>query len=512
MDRSWGLSGQSFDAAIIGGGINGASSAQHLRAQGYTVALFEKRDFASGTTGRSSRILHWGARFLAPKRSAMEHIRSPLNFLKQLRSARTIYRDWNEYAETIPEYLNPVRLTHPFWSDLKVAGWQLDLSCFLVGGADCRDRVKYKRHSATRLPAGTPKFASPDKLRHLVEFDDYQFIWPERICIDAVLDAERMGATVRNYVEVCQVSRDGDAWRLDLFDHLDDKAFAISARSVVNTTGAWIDDVVARTEIADRSNIRRKIIRPKGVHIMARLPPAYRGKGIIDQNSKGGSLFVLPWGDLHYIGPTETIYSGNPDEVVPDEDDVDFILHEIGNRLPDLKLRRADILFGWAGLRPTTYKEGSPLGDKSVAGVVHDMGEEGLPNYYSVTWGTINQHRATAAAVVSRITSSSTPSSSPVAISYKAQSKLARSVIVEGNYSLNEDAIIKAVRDEHAQDLVDVLFRRTPYGWGPHLTRKQVGEAVEMMSKVTRWNENQKLNQVEHFIEYVEKYHLYTIG
>ena len=479
-----------FDVAIIGGGIAGADSAQHLTAAGYKVLLLERNDFGSGSTGRSSRILHWGIRFLAPQKSSWEHVFEVKKFIGSLRSARVIYRDFNRYADTIGEYLNPIRLILPFRRDLKIYGWQIDLGSIFLGGLAARVRVAFRRFSGRRLQSEGPRFSHPEQIRHIVEFTDYQFMWADRICIDAMLDAERLGADVRNYAEVDRITldRDGkDRWTIRARSVETNQVVEHRAKFIVNTGGAWVDDILSITYGSSNTSPGPKVTPTKGTHLMAKLPTNYRGRGIVDRNELGNPLFILPWGEYHYIGPTERLYEDDKECVCPTEGEIEFILASFTFAFGRL-LTREDVVFAWSGLRPRTYRKGFPGGDGTVSGVLHDLSKEGIPNYLAVTWCTINQHRATAAAVVDFVSARVPASGGKQTVSYEPRTTLGKQVVIEGQRALDMDCIRVAIESEKAKTLGDVFFRRTPYGWGPYLTMEQVERVSQEMKIVLGWS------------------------
>ena len=115
-----------FDAVIIGGGIDGASTAQHLSAAGYRVLLIEKNDFASGATARSSRLLHNGLRYLAPSHTLRELLRNPSSFIAGIRMTLASCFVSDELSATISQYVRKTRLVIPIFAKSNLRGWQID--------------------------------------------------------------------------------------------------------------------------------------------------------------------------------------------------------------------------------------------------------------------------------------------------------------------------------------------------------------------------------------------------
>lgn len=256
------LAGKSFDVAVIGAGVNGASAAQHLAASGYRVVLLDKGDFASGSSSRSSRLLHCGLRYLAPGTSAWEFLLHPSRLATALRMARQAMASRSQFVATTPERARALKFAFPIYRGGPYAAWQVDLAFKILESLGPKDLpLDYRR-----LPPGevrsTPLLKwlrEPERLQSVAMFREYQFEWPERIALDAVLDAERMGAVVRNYTAVKGLERLGErGWRLHLEDGLEPgKTAEVSAALVLNMAGIWIDRVNA--SVGGGGRARRKI-------------------------------------------------------------------------------------------------------------------------------------------------------------------------------------------------------------------------------------------------------------
>src|SRR4029077_6304176 len=182
-------------------------------------------------------------------------------------------------------------------------------------------------------------------------------------CIDAVLEAERLGAVARNYTSARLISRDpSGGCSIGLRDMLaSEPEVCVRAKLVLNMAGIWIDDV-NRTA---NPKAQRKVLGTKGCHIVVRLPDECRGHGIATLNSRQEPFYCIPWHDLHYFGPTETVYDGDRDHILVTEHEIEWIISGANRLLPALKLTRADVISTWAGVRPLTYDAAIPAGRRS---------------------------------------------------------------------------------------------------------------------------------------------------
>jgi glycerol-3-phosphate dehydrogenase len=509
------LDGRHFDVLIIGGGISGTPAAQHLAGAGYSVCLVEKNDFASATTSRSGRLLHCGLRYLAPSRSFWEFLQ-PQVFAAAFGTAKRSMEARGEFVLTTPERAHPIEIAIPIFEGAPYSGWQIDLGARLLQGFNKgKVPLEYRRVSATegRSHPFARGLRDGGKLSAVVVFRDYQFDWPERICIDAALDAERLGAVIRNYTAATSIERlPAGGWKLGLIDTLSPPHGAsVTGNILLNMTGTWIDQL--NRQVSPPGEPKRKIVAVKGVHLLAQLAPEYRGYGIAGMNRQGEQIFCVPWAgsDKHVIGVTETVYEGNLDDVRPEEADIAFLLEEITHFIPALKLKRADVQFAWAGARPITYDPMRIKGRRLPFSVLQDLTNDGLPGAFAITWATIMLHRSAGREVVKAIQGRLKPSREKREISYKARQFPDDSnspPLLETCPHVKIADLRFAAEHEHAQSLVDLLFRRTGLGWRTAVPAPAVMRAAEAVADILGWDEAKVAAEAQSYLAYVQRYHL----
>ena len=193
------LDGAHFDVAVIGAGVNGASATQHLAAAGFTTLLVEQNDFASGSSSRSSRLLHCGLRYLAPGSSMWEFAFHPRRLTTALSMARQAMESRSQMVRKTPERVRPMTFSYPIYKETPYAPWQIDLAFKILNALGPKDvPLDYRR--LNRVEARTRPLMQwlrdMDALKGIAQFREYRFEWPERIALDAVLDAARLGAEV----------------------------------------------------------------------------------------------------------------------------------------------------------------------------------------------------------------------------------------------------------------------------------------------------------------------------
>lgn len=505
------LEGQTFDVAVIGAGVNGASAAQHLAARGYKILLVDKGDFASGSSGRSSRILHCGLRYLAPGGSMLDFVLHPTRLATGIRMARLAMEARAQLVATAPERVVATRCHFPIYRDGPYPAWQVAAALKLLSTLGPRSHPLDHRIVAPAEIAKTPLvrwLRDPDRLSGVATYREYQFEWPERICIDAIFDAERMGGVIRNYTEVTRLARKDDGtWVLSLADRRKDGGSAeVRAKLVLNTAGIWIDRVNATAN----ATARQRITGTKGCHIMVRLPPDCAGYGIATFNRLKEPLYCLPWRGMHYFGPTETLYEGDIDAIRVEDKEVEFLLAEANHLLPSLRLKRSDVLYTWAGVRPLTYDPTLPKGNRSR--IIHDLALDGMPGVFALTAGPIMTHRSAGRDLTEAVARRLAPSQPPLELSYAARAypeSQNSPPLLDGDPSVRLSDLRHAVLHEQATDLIDILIRRTGAGHTATMAFDAADRAARAVADILGWDEAQIEAEVARYRRYLEQTHRY---
>ncbi|UCH40256.1 MAG: FAD-dependent oxidoreductase [Gammaproteobacteria bacterium] len=469
------LDGQHFDIAIIGAGINGASAAQHLAAAGYRVLVAEQGDFATGATSRSSRLLHCGLRHLASGSSFWNMLR-PDRLAQALATARDDMLARDEIVDSIPERLRPINFCLPIYADGVYAPWQLDAAFLVLRLLSPRGvALDYRRYHPSQLAQVpiAPWLRCPDRLKSVAVYREYLFDWPERIALDALFDARRMGARIHNYTraEALQRIEPANRWRLSLAAveqgtsadrSVPVEKACVTADLVLNLAGAWVDDVIRKAG----TDIEPRCAGIKGIHIALRLPDEFADWGLFAYNSIGQPLYCLPANGIHYVGLTRRPFAGDIAAVAASDEEIDWMVAELNRCLPQLAITCADVLFSWAGVNPLTRDPELPLGSREIK--IHDLAAAGLPGMLTLTGGPIMTHRLVANRIVDRVAKRLAPSGSAQDLSFRgldheAEQNAAR--IKSETFSVSTATVKRCARDEQPGCLADLLMRRLGAGW-----------------------------------------------
>lgn len=492
-DRLPSIANKHFDVAIIGGGINGASAAQHLSAAGYRVIVLEQDDFAAGATSRSSRLLHCGLRHLASGSSFWQTLLQPGRLMTNLKTVRDDMLARDEIVQTIPERVRPINFCLPIYEDDEYKPWQLDLAFAALRLTSPKGvSLDYRRYSIAdlgKVPVG-PWLRDQKKLKSVAVFREYIFDWPERIALDALFDAEKMGAVLHNYVRVVDLKRsENTGWKITLESVEEAERACISADLVLNLAGAWVDEVAGKTG----QNTEQKCMGMKGIHVALKLPEEFSDWGIFTYNSIDEPLYCLPFRGIHYVGLTRTPFRGEAADVKATDDEIDWMINEINRVMPRLSVRRKDILFTWAGVNPLTYDAEEPKGSREIK--IHDLEKEGLPSMLSLTGGPIMTHRRVARKIVSQVSAKISPSKNSKKINYAAS---------KNDSSLS--SVQRICKEEMPHNLSDIMLRRLGLGWNPDQGKGEMRKIAEAAADELGWPSELVDQEVRRYETYLDTF------
>lgn len=444
-----------YDVLVVGGGITGAGVARDAAMRGLRTALVERDDFGSGTSSRSSRLIHGGVRYL-------EHGYFHLVF-EASRERRTLLR-------IAPHLVRPLRFTWPVYQGARVAGWRLGAGLLLYDAlALWRNVARHRRLTVADVLAREPGLEPRGLTGGAAYFDAATD--DSRLTLANALAAESAGATVLNHTEVRSFTRDADghATGARLRDALTGADTTVTARIIVNATGPWGDTI---RHLAD-GDAQATVRGSKGVHLAV---PAKRigNRGAVTLLSAidGRVMFVLPAGAHTIIGTTESEATTGPDEVRASASDVAYLLESVNAAFPGAALAPTDVVSAWAGIRPLIASGRTE--DAASASREHEIvrGPSGL---LTVSGGKLTTYRAMAAEVVDTVEAALgrpvTPAATDlvalpgagrlteIAALAAAEPPLAQPLVPPLPYRAAD--LVYAVRYEHAQTLSDLLMRRT---------------------------------------------------
>ncbi len=326
-----------YDLVIVGGGITGAGIARDAALRGLKVALFEKGDYGSGTSSKSSKLVHGGLRYL-------EH--GEIGLVFESVSERRVQ------TQVAPHLVRPLPFLLPIFKDTRPGLELMNLGLWIYDSlALFRAPRMHKTIRGAKAASALEPCLKADSLRGVIEYYDCATD-DARLVLENVIDAEVLGADCRNYTEVTSLVRDGAARvrSVRVRDVLTGATDEVRCRAVVLAAGAWTDEMIRRFEIPLKRELLR---RTKGVHLVVpheRLPLA-RAITVISPVD-GRVMFAIPWRERTVIGTTDTDFEGTADEVHADRADAEYLCASANGYFPNSKLTPDDVIATWAGLRP----------------------------------------------------------------------------------------------------------------------------------------------------------------
>ena len=378
------LASEQFDLLIIGGGATGCFTARDAAMRGLKVALVEARDFASATSAHNSKLAHGGLRYLRNLEFSL---------------VRESLRERRALQAIAPHLVRPLPFLLPLYEG-DVNG-RLTLSA----GLALYDLLSYDRNQlkdpAQKMP-GHRWIARSDALarepvlagkgfKGAFEYHDAQMYAPERIALECLIDAEEKGAAIANHLSAERLLlKDKRVAGASVRDGLSGDTFDIRARLTLVVAGPWADIFL---EHATGRPAHHRLLRSKGIHLL--LPEIT--KSALTVEAGGGHYFVLPWRGHTLLGTTDTQFRGPPETVAVSEQDIEDFLALVNRYLPAAGLRRDQVEFFYAGLRPLVDDGSGQTYNASRRSELVDHGKddgvEGLLSALGGKW-TTSRHLA----------------------------------------------------------------------------------------------------------------------
>jgi glycerol-3-phosphate dehydrogenase len=331
------LESTDFDVVVIGGGITGVGCALDAASRGLRTALIERDDFASGTSSKSSKLVHGGIRYLQ---------QGDVRLVYEALAERQILRRNAPHLVKVLPFLIPIFsskgvVNRKLARAMGTAMWMYDLTGGLrIGKIHKRVSKKQALEMFPTLPADK---LMPSYLYYDAEADDARLV-----VTVARTAALRFGATVVNRTEVKGLHKNANGQVNGVVVNADGRTFTVSTKAVVNAAGVWSDDVRALDEGEHPHSIRPA----KGVHITVPWSKVRNTvAAVIPVPGDKRSVFVVPWEQFTFVGTTDTDYDGPIDDPQCDDDDVEYLLRALNGAITET-VTTEDILGTWAGLRP----------------------------------------------------------------------------------------------------------------------------------------------------------------
>ncbi|MGD9912860.1 MAG: glycerol-3-phosphate dehydrogenase [Rhizobiaceae bacterium] len=372
--------GPIHDIFVIGGGINGCGIARDAAGRGFSVFLAEMKDFASGTSSTSTKLVHGGLRYL-------EHY--------EFRLVREALMEREVLWRNAPHIIWPLRFVLPHAKGIRPA-WLIRLGLFLYDYIGGRKMLPPTKTLDMRVdPAGKPL---KPLFRRAFEYSDC-WVNDARLVVLNARDAADRGATIRTRARVASARRDGEFWSVGVEDLRSGRVEEVKARLLVNAAGPWVDHVLAG---AVGQNDVHNVRLVQGSHIV--VPKKFEDpRAYFFQNRDGRIIFAIPCeNEFTLIGTTDRDYRGEPRDAAISEEEIKYLC-DAASEYFSTPVKREDIVWTYSGVRPL-YDDGASKAQEATRDYVLKAEQpDGQAPLINIFGGKITTYRRLSEAMLDKI-------------------------------------------------------------------------------------------------------------
>jgi len=369
-----------YDLVVIGGGITGAGIALDASSRGMKVLLLEKGDFASGTSSKSTKLIHGGLRYLK---------QFDFWLVKEVGSERAIVH------KLAPHLVLPEKMLLPLIEGGSYGKWLTSIGLKVydilaqVSGDDKRQMLEKKE--AMKLEPLLPKKI----LNGAGYYAEYRTD-DARLTLENLKTSLQFGAQLFNYTKVTDfIYEDEKVAGVIFTDEVFGDEYRVSSKYVINAAGPWVDELRS----VNQSKKGKRLHLTKGVHLVFPKEKLPVKQSVYFDIPDGRMMFAIPRGKVTYIGTTDTNFNLDKDHVTTDIADAIYLVSAVNNMFPDIELELDDIISSWAGLRPLIHEEGKSASELSRKDEIFTS-DTGL---VSIAGGKLTGYRKMAERTVNRI-------------------------------------------------------------------------------------------------------------
>ncbi|HEY6274477.1 MAG TPA: glycerol-3-phosphate dehydrogenase/oxidase [Terriglobales bacterium] len=368
VNSSFDLRDQFFDVLIIGGGINGVAIARECARSGKKTLLVEQNDFASGTTSRSTRIIHGGLRYL-------EH--------GEIHLVRESLRERERLLVESPHLVRPLEFLLVLPKEPR---------SFLRSSLAIRAGLWLYRHwaagqrSSEKGQAVLERRLADGESWSVYSYEDAQCEFPERLVAEWLVESMAAGAMMRNHTQALEVTRsNGRVTGAKLRDLISGQEYCVTSTWVVNAAGPWADVVVTGSGISTTQMLGGV----RGSHLVLPRLPSVSGQPVYAEALDERQIFVIPWNGQTLVGTTEVADAEDPGKAQPSGEEIDYLLRSFLRLFPDSGVTKSDIRYTFAGIRPLPRAPGKKYSAVTRKHILHDHADDGALGLISVIGGKL---------------------------------------------------------------------------------------------------------------------------
>ena len=328
-----------FDLIVIGGGITGAGILLDATSRGLKCLLLEKNDFASGTSSKSTKLIHGGLRYLK---------QFEFSLVSESGRERTIVH------QLAPNLCIPQKMLLPIQEGGSFGFLALSAALSVYDVLARVNKNDKKRILTKSKTIETEPLLAQEKLRGAGYYTEYRTD-DARLTIEIIKTAVRLGAKAISYSEVTGfLKEDGKVKGVIAKDILEASESQFHSHHVISAAGPWVDEL----RKIDQSIDGKRLFLSKGVHIVIPRTKLPLNQPVYFDAVDDRMIFAIPRAGCIYIGTTDTSYNGSNDDLRISSEDRDYLLSSVNKMFPNSKIKVSDIISSWAGLRPLIHEKG----------------------------------------------------------------------------------------------------------------------------------------------------------
>ena len=371
---------QHFDLAIVGGGITGAGIALDASLRGLKVLLLEKNDFASGTSSKSTKLIHGGLRYLK---------QFEFSLVREVGLERAILHN------LLPHLVVPEKMLLPIVKNGSLSSMTCAIALSVYDYlASVNKQDKKEMLNPNEVTSYEPLLTGKEDIIGGAIYAEYRTD-DARLTLELIKEAHHNQASCFNYTEVLKTSKDNKGYTIQIQDRWSDDVLTFNAKSIVNAGGPWTDRIINRQDTKDSN----KIFLSKGVHLVIDRSKLDLNQSIYFDIGDGRMMFAIPRLNKIYFGTTDTPYQGDINQIDVTVEDTTYLIDALNRRFPEAKIHLSDVESCWAGLRPLIRKTGKSSTEMSRKDEVF-VSDSGI---ISIAGGKLTGYRKMAERVVDMV-------------------------------------------------------------------------------------------------------------
>ena len=328
-----------YDLIVIGGGITGVGIALDASLRGIKTLLLEKRDYASGTSSKSTKLIHGGLRYLK---------QLDFGLVRESGLERAVAH------RNAPHLVHPEKMLLPIVESGTFNKYSASLAISVYDLLAKVDKVDRKQSLSKSKTLEYEPLLNQDILKSGITYSEYRTD-DARLTIEVLKSARRAGAESFNYMKVDSFEYSNDTISgVKCTDRVAGDEVIFKARNIVSAAGPWVDQL----RLKDGKLNNKSLHLTKGVHIVVPKEKLNIHSAVYFDAFDGRMIFAVPRGKVTYIGTSDTTYHKDLDRVLCTQEDVDYLLEKTNHMFEVAFLNRDDVISSWAGLRPLIHEDG----------------------------------------------------------------------------------------------------------------------------------------------------------